>query len=332
MGLLGMVAAGAAEEAGRAGEKIGLTKIESDIREEAAKRLAEHHSALQEGVEVRKEGRAPALAADTATAVGEANLKLAPRMREAKIADAVEMQKAVDLYNQDPKNVEAKAAADAAQKKFAATAEASLTADLMKDPQWLKNKAAIMNAEHPERAAAAAASAAAVAKSKYELQVETELHDARKDLAKAQAGTDVDAIKIARDKVTALEGTAGRAQQTADATVLASVTKEVGSIRTELRAETASLLKAKEDLAAAPEATASHRAAVAAAEARVKDLTAREKTQSALAQQLQSDYQRQYGARRAEGEAGAINTPKPAAPVAATPKPLKYNPATSKFE
>lgn len=303
-GLLGYMAAGAAERGGAVVEKVGLAQIEADIREAQAKRLAEHTSQLQEGVEVRREDRGIINARNTRGEILEENIANAPRLREVKIADAIELTKATDAYNRDPKNVEAKAVADAAAKKFAATAEADLTATLLKDPAWLKNKKAIMNVEHPERAASAAASMASVAKSKFELETATDLREARRVFAKAQEGADPEAIKVARDRVSALEGTAGRAQQVADGAMNTVYKDMLAGTRDRIKSETAALLRAKEPGIGLSDAEKKAREdTIAAAEKDLAELRKSEQAQLARLDAGVEAYQRQYGARTA--------TPKP---------------------
>jgi|GEM_PF-5485616 len=311
MGLFGSMLAGAGEEIGGTVKQIGLTQIESSIREEAAARAREHASTLQEGVAVRSDARRMEDAKQTRADVHSERIERAPDLRKEFIKDAIELQTAKNELDRDPANVEAKAKAATAEKRILAMGEADIMKTLAADPAWLKAKKAMLAAEHPERLASAAASMASIAKSQFELKSAGEVKGARADLAKALKSGTEDDVRSARETLGALEGLAGRAEQGAASTVLNSLGEQVKQAQLNARTESAALLKVKEELAASPEASAAKQAAVAAATARVAENDRRAKTYQAHYDKALAEYQRNWAPRerKAAPERGMISAP-----------------------
>ena len=156
----------------------------------------------------------------------------APALRQIKIDDALEVKRAQDAYDQDPTNMENKARAEAAKAKSTALAAADLTKELIARPDYLKNIKAVLDVEHPERAAAAAASASSAALSSYKLTQEKLIGTARVELRDAKTPEEK---ATAKAKIEALEwSVAGdRAQQTADAAMFNSIERNIKDMRTE---------------------------------------------------------------------------------------------------
>lgn len=233
MGLLdalgrGISAAGyAASNVGLEGVKATLEQEKIKLADELAGRREEARDTRAEKAKIDAEERGIVNIPRTAKATADAAVANAPALRQVRIDDALAVHKAQLNFDTDPANVEKKAAAEAAKDKFLKSAAADTAAALLQKPDYLKNLQAIALAEHPERAAQIAASLASAAKSQFELGQQKLLAAAKKELA--DAGTNPDAVKAAKAKVSALEWSVGsdRAQQAADSAVMRSLQERI---------------------------------------------------------------------------------------------------------
>lgn len=226
------MAGGAAAQVGLEGVKATLEEDKIKLADQLATTREITRDERQEKYKVAGEERGLISRAKERQAVVDETVANAPRLREVKVADAVAAHKAQLEFDTDPKNVEAKAKAEAAKAKVLATSAAETTAELLKDPAYLKNLEALTMAQHPEKRAQIAASMASAAASNFELGQKRLIAGAQDDLAKA---TTPEAKQAAKDRIEALQWSvaADRAQQTADATVLNSLEKSIKESRAE---------------------------------------------------------------------------------------------------
>jgi hypothetical protein len=184
-------------------------------------------------------------------------------------------------------------------------------------------------------AAAAAASAASAAKSRFELDTAKDVREARLDLAAAQNAGDPDRVKQARDILAALEGTAGRAQQTADASIIETSRRMLDTLERDITARETNIRQSKAEIAPDPNSPESKAKAanLARMERELAGLMKERDLARGNVKTLLENYQREYGARtkpKPEGEAqpGLAGTPKPAA----AQKPTTPTPTAADFD
>jgi hypothetical protein len=170
MGLLSSVAdiaaygaAGLAQGAGAAAEKVGLAQGAEEAARMRDQRLREWHNEDT----IAAEKRAPANAAAMETAKGQATEDLAvanaPAQRARKIADVTEAWKAELALKTDKKNVDLLANAEAAKQKVLTLTAAETAQELAKKPGYLKNLEELSLAQNPEKRAQIAASLSSAA-------------------------------------------------------------------------------------------------------------------------------------------------------------------------
>jgi len=326
MGLLSAAAVGGAAALGGFGADVAEKNIQSLIMEDRMKRLEEHRVATQEAATIRGEQRKIANDATVREQVFQETKARAPELRQIKVDDAMAVAQAEIKLKTDPKNVELIAAADAAKAKYAAVAAKDLQAELLSDPKYLANMKAVLQVEHPERFAAAAASAANAAKARFELETAKDVREARLDLAAAQNAGDPDRVKQARDILAALEGTAGRAQQTADASIIETSRKMLDTLERDITSRETNIRQSKTDIAADPNSAESKAKAsnLARMERELAGLMKERDLARGNVKTLLDNYQREYGARTKP--AGLAETPKPdaAAPAAEAKPAIEY--------
>lgn len=226
------MAGGAAAQVGLEGVKATLEEDKIKLADQLATTREITRDERQEKYKVAGEERGLISRAKERQAVVDETVANAPRLREVKVADAVAAHKAQLDFDTDPKNVEARANAKVLSDKVVAQGAAATTAELMQDPNYLKNLEALTMAQHPEKRAQIAAAMASAAASNFELGQKKLIAGAQADLAKA---TTPEAKQKAKDRIEALQWSvaADRAQQTADATVLNSLEKSIKEARAE---------------------------------------------------------------------------------------------------